>query len=180
MQQQEDEQWMRYAMQLAQRAEEAGEVPVGAVLVHEGQVVAEGWNLSVCEHDPTAHAEIRVLRAAGQQVGNYRLLHTTLYVTLEPCIMCTGALIHARIGRLVYGAADLKTGAVQSVFSLLGNPRHNHQVAVTGGVLADACSQQLSSFFARRREEKRAERRARQVLETNASVVGGANSDTKG
>ena len=165
MQQQEDEQWMRYAMQLALRAEEAGEVPVGAVLVRDGQVVAEGWNLSVCEHDPTAHAEIRVLRAAGQRVGNYRLLDTTLYVTLEPCIMCTGALIHARIGRLVYGASDLKTGAVRSVFALLDDPRHNHQIAVTAGVLAEACSQP-SAFFARRREEKRAERRARQALET--------------
>ena len=94
--------------------------------------------------------------------------------------MCTGALIHARIGRLVYGASDLKTGAVRSVFALLDDPRHNHQIAVTAGVLAEACSQQRSAFFARRREEKRAERRARQALETNASVVGGANSDTKG
>ena len=166
MQQQEDEQWMRYAMQLALRAEEAGEVPVGAVLVRDGQVVAEGWNLSVCEHDPTAHAEIRVLRAGGQRVGNYRWLDNTLEVTLEACIMCTGALIHARIGRLVYGASDLKTGAVRSVFALLDDPRHNHQIAVTAGVLAEACSQQLSAFFARRREEKRAERRARQALET--------------
>jgi tRNA(adenine34) deaminase len=171
MQQQEDDKWMRHAMMLAARAEAAGEVPVGAVLVRDGQQVAEGWNLSVCHHDPTAHAEIRVLQAAGQQLGNYRLIDTTLYVTLEPCIMCTGALIHARIGRLVYGAADLKTGAVQSVFALLGDARHNHQIPVTAGVLADECSQQLSAFFARRREEKRAARRARQL-----SVSDGQNS----
>ena len=158
IQQQEDEHWMRHAMALAAQAERAGEVPVGAVLVRAGQMVAEGWNLSLCEHDPTAHAEIRVLRQAGQRLSNYRLLDTTLYVTLEPCIMCTGALIHARIGRLVYGASDLKTGAVQSVFPLLGDARHNHQIPVTAGVLAQECSQQLSAFFARRRQEKRAAR----------------------
>lgn len=162
IQQQEDEHWMRHAMALAAQAERAGEVPVGAVLVRAGQMVAEGWNLSLCEHDPTAHAEIRVLRQAGQQLSNYRLLDTTLYVTLEPCIMCTGALIHARIGRLVYGASDLKTGAVQSVFPLLGDARHNHQIPVSAGVLAEECSQQLSAFFARRRQEKRAARQARQ------------------
>lgn len=156
----DDEKWMRHAMALAARAEAAGEVPVGAVLVANGEVLAEGWNLSICQHDATAHAEVMALRQAGQQRENYRLLQTTLYVTLEPCVMCAGALVHARIGRLVYGAADLKTGAVRSVFALLNDPRHNHQVAVTAGVLAEACSQQLSAFFARRRAEKKAARLA--------------------
>ncbi|MFC3914612.1 tRNA adenosine(34) deaminase TadA [Pseudaeromonas sharmana] len=156
----EDERWMRHALALAARAEAAGEVPVGAVLVADGEVLAEGWNLSICQHDATAHAEVMALRQAGIRRQNYRLLETTLYVTLEPCVMCAGALVHARIGRLVYGASDLKTGAVRSVFALLNDPRHNHQVAVTAGVLADACSQQLSAFFARRRAEKKAARLA--------------------
>ena len=134
--------------------------PFGAVVVKDGVIVGRGNNAVTSSNDPTAHAEIRVLRQAGQQLSNYRLLDTTLYVTLEPCIMCTGALIHARIGRLVYGASDLKTGAVQSVFPLLGDARHNHQIPVTAGVLAQECSQQLSAFFARRRQEKRAAREA--------------------
>ena len=162
-----DEHWMRQALALAERAQrEDDEIPVGALIVDAaGNLVGEGWNRNIAENDPSAHAEIVAMRRAGAALGNHRLVGCTLYVTLEPCLMCTGALIHARIGRLVYGAADLKTGAVRSVFALLDDPRHNHQVAVTAGVLAEACSQQLSAFFARRREEKRAERRARQALE---------------
>ena len=162
-----DVRWMRQALALAERAQrEDDEIPVGALVVDAaGNLVGEGWNRNIAENDPSAHAEIVAMRRAGAALGNHRLVGCTLYVTLEPCLMCTGALIHARIGRLVYGAADLKTGAVRSVFALLDDPRHNHQVAVTAGVLVEACSQQLSAFFARRREEKRAEHRARQALE---------------
>ena len=155
-----DEKWMRHAMALALRAEAMGEVPVGAVLVRGDEVVAEGWNVSITHHDPAAHAEIMALREAGARLGNYRLLETTLYVTLEPCLMCVGAMIHARIGRLVYGASDLKTGAVHSVFPLLGDPRHNHQIPVTAGVLAEECSLQLSRFFQKRRAQIKAQRNA--------------------
>lgn len=115
----QDEQWMRHAMALAARAEGIGEIPVGAVLVLDGQVVGEGWNRSISEHDACAHAEVMAIRAAGQQLANYRLLDTTLYVTLEPCCMCAGALIHSRVKRVVYGARDLKTGAAGSVFEIL-------------------------------------------------------------
>ncbi|MGY3852083.1 tRNA adenosine(34) deaminase TadA [Aeromonas aquatilis] len=152
----QDEQWMRHAMTLAARAEGIGEIPVGAVLVLDGQVVGEGWNRSISEHDACAHAEVMAIRAAGKQLANYRLLDTTLYVTLEPCCMCAGALIHSRVKRVVYGARDFKTGAAGSVFEILQDPRHNHSVELTGGVLADACSAQLSAFFKRRRAEKKA------------------------
>ncbi|NCB58123.1 MAG: tRNA adenosine(34) deaminase TadA [Gammaproteobacteria bacterium] len=155
-QSEQDIHWMQYAMQLARRAEEAGEVPVGAVLVLNNEVIGEGWNLSICRHDPCAHAEIIAIRQAGQNMGNYRLLGATLYVTLEPCVMCAGAMVHSRIERLVYGASDLKTGAAGSVFDVLTDPRHNHVVSVIGGVEAEACSQQLSDFFRRRRAEKKA------------------------
>ncbi len=156
----QDEIWMRHALALAERAEQEGEVPVGAVLVLDGQVIGEGWNQSVGRHDPTAHAEILALREGGTRLGNYRLVDSTLYVTLEPCVMCAGALIHSRIGRLVYGAADPKTGAAGSVFSLLDDPRHNHQVQVSSGILAGECSEQLSAFFRRRRQQKKAARLA--------------------
>ncbi|HHQ4682361.1 MULTISPECIES: tRNA adenosine(34) deaminase TadA [Aeromonas] len=158
----QDEQWMRHAMALAARAEGIGEIPVGAVLVLDGQVVGEGWNRSISEHDACAHAEVMAIRAAGKQLANYRLLDTTLYVTLEPCCMCAGALIHSRVKRVVYGARDLKTGAAGSVFEILQDPRHNHRVELTGGVLADACSAQLSAFFKRRRAEKKAAKLALQ------------------
>ena len=148
--------WMQYAIQLARRAEEAGEVPVGAVLVLNNEIIGEGWNLSICQHDPCAHAEIMAIRQAGRKIGNYRLLGATLYVTLEPCVMCAGAMIHSRIERLVYGASDLKTGAAGSVFDVLTDHRHNHVVSVTSGVEAEACSRQLSDFFRRRRAEKKA------------------------
>lgn len=152
----QDERWMRHAMALAARAEGIGEIPVGAVLVLGDEILGEGWNRSISDHDACAHAEIMALRAAGARLENYRLLDTTLYVTLEPCCMCAGALIHSRVKRVVYGARDLKTGAAGSVFDILIDPRHNHSVALTGGVLAEVCSTQLSDFFKRRRAEKKA------------------------
>ncbi len=147
-----DEAWMRRALELARRGMEAGEVPVGAVLVHEGRVVGEGWNQPIGSNDPSAHAEIVAMREAGARLGNYRLLDTTLYVTLEPCVMCVGAIIHARIKRVVYGANEPKTGAVGSVFSLLEAEQHNHRVQVRGGVLAEEAGEQLRSFFRERRK----------------------------
>ncbi|WP_116472631.1 tRNA adenosine(34) deaminase TadA [Zobellella maritima] len=158
--QEQDEYWMRRAMVLAARAEEEGEVPVGALLVLDGQCIGEGWNRSIGSHDATAHAEIMALRAAGQALANYRLLDATLYVTLEPCTMCAGAMVHSRIKRLVYGAADAKTGAIDSVLQLLDTPGINHRVAWTPGVLAEPCSAQLSAFFRRRRAEKKAAKAA--------------------
>ncbi|OXY81835.1 tRNA adenosine(34) deaminase TadA [Oceanimonas doudoroffii] len=164
----QDEYWMRRAMALAARAEQEGEVPVGALVVHEGECVGEGWNRSIGHHDATAHAEIMALRQAGERLGNYRLLNSTLYVTLEPCMMCAGAMVHSRIRRLVYGAADAKTGAVDSVLQLLATPGLNHRIDWQSGVLAEACSTQLSDFFKRRRAEKKAARK--QAAELPASV----------
>lgn len=147
---------MAHALRLAARAEAEGEVPVGAVLVDAGgQVLAEGWNRNIADHDPSAHAELVALRAAGRAVGNHRLLGTTLYVTLEPCTMCAMAMVHARIARVVYGAADLKTGAAGSVFDVLGDPRHNHRVVVTGGVLSAEAGARLRDYFRRRRAAPR-------------------------
>lgn len=149
------EYWMRHALQLAQRAWDEGEVPVGAVLVHNNQVIGEGWNRPIGRHDPTAHAEIMALRQGGMVLQNYRLLDTTLYVTLEPCVMCSGAMIHSRIGTVVYGARDEKTGAAGSLLDVLRHPGMNHQVKVMGGVLAPACSEMLSDFFRMRRQQKK-------------------------
>ena len=150
------EHWMRHALTLARRAWEEGEVPVGAVLVHNNQVIGEGWNRSIGRHDPTAHAEIMALRQGGLVLQNYRLLETTLYVTLEPCVMCAGAMVHGRIGNLVFGARDAKTGAIGSLMDVVGHPGMNHQVMVTEGVLAEECSAMLSAFFRARRLEKKA------------------------
>ncbi|MDN0123355.1 tRNA adenosine(34) deaminase TadA [Yersinia aleksiciae] len=150
-----DEYWMQRALTLALRAQEEGEVPVGAVLVLDNQVIGEGWNRSIRDNDPTAHAEIMALRQGGQAVQNYRLLEATLYVTLEPCVMCAGAMVHSRIRRLVYGANDLKTGAAGSLVDILRHPGMNHQVEISAGVLADACSHQLSAFFRLRREQQK-------------------------
>lgn len=150
-----DEQWMRHALMLAQRAEQLGEVPVGAVLVKDQQIVAEGWNQMISLNDPSAHAEMQAVRQAGQVLDNYRLLDCTLYVTLEPCTMCAGVLVHSRIKRLVYGAADYKTGAAGSVLDLVRHPQFNHQLEVTAGVLAEECAAMLSAFFQRRRAEKK-------------------------
>ncbi|WP_052074551.1 tRNA adenosine(34) deaminase TadA [Shewanella mangrovi] len=158
----DDERWMRHALQLAENAEAAGEVPVGAVLVKDNQIIAEGWNLPITDHDPTAHAEIRCLQQAGRALQNYRLLDTTLYVTLEPCAMCAGAMVHSRIERVVFGAFDAKTGAAGSVIDLLQQPQFNHQVQVTSGVLADECATRLSNFFKRRRQEQKALKQQRQ------------------
>ena len=148
-----DEFWMRHALGLAARAEvEDDEVPVGAVLVSgDGEVLGEGWNRNIVEHDPTAHAEVVAMRQAGKRLGNHRLLGATLYVTLEPCAMCAMAMVHARIARIVYGASDPKTGAAGSVFDLLADPRHNHRVAVQGGVLGDEAGQRLTAYFRRKR-----------------------------
>ncbi|MCP4325039.1 MAG: tRNA adenosine(34) deaminase TadA [Alteromonadales bacterium] len=159
-QQQIDEKWMAYALSLADKAELENEIPVGAVLVKDDQVVAEGWNLSILNHDACAHAEIMAIRNAGQVVKNYRLIDCTLYVTLEPCPMCAGALVHARIKRLVYGAGDYKTGAAGSVFELVRSEKLNHQIEVTSDIYADQCATKISNFFKRRRKEKKALKKA--------------------
>ncbi|MCF6219083.1 MAG: tRNA adenosine(34) deaminase TadA [Gammaproteobacteria bacterium] len=146
-----DEQWMAQAMQLASRAEAEGEVPIGALAVCEGEVIGRGWNRSISTHDPSAHAEIMALREAGQAIENYRLCDVTLYVTLEPCAMCAGAMLHGRIARLVVGASDPKTGAAGSVLNVLEGRHTFHQVAVEKGVLAERCAEQLRQFFRDRR-----------------------------
>ena len=148
-----DEAWMQRALGLAERAErEDDEIPVGAVVVAaDGTVLGEGWNRNITEHDPTAHAEIVAMRQAGRALGNHRLAGCTLYVTLEPCAMCAMAMVHARLARVVYGAADPKTGAAGSVFDLLADPRHNHRIEVAGGVLGDEAGQRLSNYFRRKR-----------------------------
>jgi tRNA(adenine34) deaminase len=146
-----DEKWMRYAIRLAQRAEQQGEVPVGAVLVKDNRCIAEGWNLPIANHDATAHAEIIAIRKAGQVLENYRLVDTTLYVTLEPCVMCMGAISHSRINRLVFAATDPKRGAVCSALSLSAAPFLNHVVEWQGGVLEAECSTLLRDFFRVRR-----------------------------
>lgn len=148
-----DLEYMQHAFVLANRAAEQGEVPVGAVVVRDGEVIGEGWNAPISRHDPTAHAEIQALRDAGQRVGNYRLPDATLYVTLEPCVMCAGAIIHARIQRVVFGAYDPKGGAAGSLFNLLpSDERFNHQVKCEGGLLGDICAEQLRDFFKVRRQ----------------------------
>lgn len=147
----DDADYMRRALELAHNAEAAGEVPVGAVLVVDGVVIGEGWNRPIGSSDPTSHAEIEALRAGARQLGNYRLGGSTLYVTMEPCPMCAGAMIHARVGRLVYGAPDLRAGAAGTVIDVLGGPAANHRVEVIGGVLADECRQVLQDFFRARR-----------------------------
>jgi len=143
--------WIRRALSLAERARAEGEVPVGAVLVKDGLAIGEGWNRPIAGHDPTAHAEIAALRNAAQNVNNYRLLDTTLYVTLEPCVMCAGAIIHARVSRLVFGAADPKSGAAGGVTDIFAAPYVNHRVMVEGGVMSKECGDLLSSFFKERR-----------------------------
>ncbi|BAN97519.1 CMP/dCMP deaminase zinc-binding protein [Plautia stali symbiont] len=151
---------MRHALELARRAWEQGEVPVGAVLVQGDRVIGEGWNRPISQCDPTAHAEIMALRQGGKVIDNYRLLDTTLYVTLEPCVMCAGAMVHSRITRLVYGAKDEKTGAAGSLLDVIGHPGMNHQIEIAHGVLAGECATLLSDFFRMRREQKRAQRQA--------------------
>lgn len=142
---------MRHALKLAQRAQELGEVPVGAVIVRDGEVVAEGWNQPIAAHDPSAHAEMVAMREAARALRNYRLTGLTLYVTLEPCIMCAGAIIHARLARLVFGAPDPRAGAVHSLYDVISQPRLNHRPEWAGGVLADECGAILQEFFRARR-----------------------------
>lgn len=156
----QDELFMRRAMELAQHAEEQGEVPVGAVLVKDGEIIAEGWNESIGSHDATAHAEMQTIRKAGLALENYRLLDTTLYVTLEPCPMCAGALLHSRVKRIVFGAPDLKAGAAGTVLNLFEHQAAYHYADVEQGLLEDECRVQLQSFFKRRRKEKKKERKA--------------------
>jgi tRNA(adenine34) deaminase len=146
-----DEEFMGLALDLARQAGAAGEVPVGAVVVLDGEVVGRGWNQPIGRHDPTSHAEIMALRDAAQLLGNYRLPGSTLYVTLEPCAMCAGAIMHARVGRVVFGARDPKTGVAGSVIDLFAEARLNHHASVDGGVLAEQCGALLSGFFAARR-----------------------------
>lgn len=147
----DDERFMREALELAARAQASGEVPVGAVVVREGQIIARGWNQPIGRCDPTAHAEICALREAALALGNYRLTDCTLYVTLEPCPMCAGAMVHARIARLVFGAADPRAGAAGSVFELTQAAELNHRIEVSGGVLAGDCRSMLQEFFRERR-----------------------------
>ena len=148
---QTDERFMGEALALAARAEEAGEVPVGALVTRDGEVVGRGWNRTIGDNDPSGHAEVIALRDAGRALGNYRLPGCTLYVTLEPCVMCAGAIIHARLDRVVFGARDPKTGAAGSVFDVLIDPRHNHRLTVQGGCLAEQCGDALRTFFRARR-----------------------------
>lgn len=151
-----DEQYMRTALELARQARDAGEVPVGALVVKDGEIVGRGFNAPISRHDPSAHAEMLALRDAAERLGNYRLVGCELYVTLEPCMMCAGAIMHARIARVVYGARDLKTGACGSVLDAFAEPRLNHHTAVVGGVLAEECGATLSNFFAMRRAQQKA------------------------
>ncbi|WP_372760159.1 tRNA adenosine(34) deaminase TadA [Pseudoalteromonas sp.] len=162
----DDNYWMEQALLYAKQAEQLNEIPVGAVLVKDNQLIAAGYNRSITDNDPSAHAEMIAVREAGKVLNNYRLIDCTLYVTLEPCSMCAGLLVHSRIARLVYGAADAKTGSAGSIMNLLQEPRLNHQVEVSGGVLAEPCASIISQFFKRRRAEiKAAKKAARQLLE---------------
>lgn len=149
----DDEFYMREALMLAQEAWQMGEVPVGAVVVHEGKIIGRGANAPIARHDPSAHAEMLALRDAARYLNNYRLPDVSLYVTLEPCTMCAGVIMHARVSRLVYGANDAKTGAVESMLKLFDEPRLNHHTAIQGGVLAAECGAMLSAFFAKRRAQ---------------------------
>lgn len=156
MTEQDDLHWMQYALQLADKAEQSGEIPVGAVLVKDGVVLGEGWNQSIQLNDPSAHAEMLAIRQAAAKIGNYRLIDCTLYVTLEPCAMCAGLLVHSRVKRLVFGAKDAKTGAAGSVLDIVRHPVLNHQLDVLDGPLAQQCADKLSEFFRRRRAEQKA------------------------
>jgi tRNA(adenine34) deaminase len=146
-----DADFMRLALAEAYASEARGEVPVGAVIVRDGEVIARGGNRNLTDHDPTAHAEVVVMRLAAQKLGNHRLNGCELFVTIEPCAMCAGALVHARMARLAYGAADPKAGAVQSVMQVLNHPSLNHRLDITAGVLGEECAEILRSFFRRKR-----------------------------
>ena len=161
--------WMRHALTLADKAESIGEVPVGACVVLNGELIGEGFNTPITDNDPSAHAELRAVKEAAAAVQNYRLIDATLYVTLEPCSMCAGMLVHARVKRVVFGAKDAKTGAAGSVMNLLQHPALNHQLEVVSGVLADECANKLSDFFRKRRKEIKAAKKAKRLLEGDAS-----------
>ena len=165
----EDVMWMRHALTLADKAESIGEVPVGACVVLNGELIGEGFNTPITDNDPSAHAELRAVKEAAAAVQNYRLIDATLYVTLEPCSMCAGMLVHARVKRVVFGAKDAKTGAAGSVMNLLQHPALNHQLEVVSGVLADECANKLSDFFRKRRKEIKAAKKAKRLLEEDAS-----------
>ena len=165
----EDIMWMRHALTLADKAESIGEVPVGACVVLNGELIGEGFNTPITDNDPSAHAELRAVKEAAAAVQNYRLIDATLYVTLEPCSMCAGMLVHARVKRVVFGAKDAKTGAAGSVMNLLQHPALNHQLEVVSGVLADECANKLSDFFRKRRKEIKAAKKAKKLLEGDAS-----------
>ena len=167
----DDEQGMRAALAMAQQAYDAGEVPVDAVVVLDGYIIGRGFNQPISRVDPSAHAEMVAIREAAQCIGNYRLAGATLYVTVEPCTMCTGLLIHSRIARLVYGAAEPKAGAIQSALQLPQQPFYNHVMDIKDGVLADECSQLMSDFFAMRREAKKRLKQSLQMADD--SVNGG-------
>ena len=152
--------FMQRAFELAQQAEQHDEIPVGAVVVHQGKIIAEGFNQSIMLNDPSSHAEMNAIRQAGEYLNNYRLLDCTLYVTLEPCPMCAGLLVHSRIKRLVYACSDLKTGAAGSAFNLVNNPQLNHQLEISSDIMQEDCSQLLSAFFKRRRKEKKQAKQA--------------------
>lgn len=156
----QDEHWIRYALSLAAKAEGMNEIPVGAVVVADNQIIGEGYNTPIVDHDPSAHAEMKAIRMAARAIENYRVINATLYVTLEPCPMCAGLLVHSRINRLVFGAFDAKTGAAGSVMQLCQHPQLNHQLEISGGVLADECGGIISEFFKRRRAEKKAAKAA--------------------
>lgn len=162
-----DNMFMQRAYELALEAEKHDEIPVGAVVVHQGEIIGEGFNQSIMLNDPSSHAEMNAIRQAGSHLNNYRLIDCTLYVTLEPCPMCAGLLVHSRIGRLVYAAHDLKTGATGSVFNLVNNQALNHQIPVTSNIMQTECSQLISNFFKRRRKEKKQARKKTNNSPTN-------------
>lgn len=167
----QDEFFIHHAMALAAKAEAEGEVPVGALVVYQNKIIGQGWNRLIGQHDATAHAEMMALKQAGETLANYRLLDTTLYVTLEPCPMCAAAMVHARINKVVFGAYDKKTGAAGSVMNLLSYEGVNHHVLIEGGVLEAECKAQLQAFFQRRRAEKKALKTA--MIELSAKTDNG-------
>ena len=146
-----DEEWMQHAFQLAKKSKEHDEVPVGAIVVYEDEIIGKGWNEPILSHDPTAHAEMMALKNAGEKIGNYRLPKSTMYVTLEPCVMCAGAIVHARIARLVYAVDDEKTGACGSVFNVVQTDKLNHRVRIEKGVLEKECRTLIQDFFKEKR-----------------------------
>lgn len=161
----QDELWMIHALTLADKAESIGEVPVGAVIVLDNQIIGEGYNRSIIDNDPCGHAEIMAIQSAAQHIDNYRILDATIYVTLEPCAMCAGAIVHARIKRAVFGASDHKTGCAGSILNLLQHDKLNHQVEVQRGVKAGECSSKISAFFKGRRAQIKALKQANKAAQ---------------